>query len=286
MTDKEKQSEKRWSLDDIAWDRFDPSRVDPEMLRIVKAAAMVEFNGGTYSDYLCSVFRDDPEFQQAARQWAEEEVQHGAALARWAHMADPDFDFDERFAVFAEKITLPTESDTSVRGSRCGELVARCMVEVGTSSYYTALREASQEPVLAQICRYIAQDEIRHYKLFYTHMQRYVEIDRIGLLRRLWIGISRIGESEDDELAFAYHAANYLGEREYDRKACVKAYMNRAYGFYRPHHVERGVRLVFKAVGIERNGWLSRWTARAFCTLMNHKAQRDPDTPAVSGVRA
>ncbi|CAN0083940.1 unnamed protein product [Discosporangium mesarthrocarpum] len=282
MTEHERRQDKHWSLDDIAWDRFDPSLVDPEMLRIVKAAAMVEFNGGSYADYLCNVFRDDPEFQQAARQWAREEVQHGEALARWAHMADPDFDFDSRFKAFADKIVLPTESDTSVRGSRCGELVARCMVEVGTSSYYTALREASREPVLEDICRLIAQDEIRHYKLFFTHMQRYVEIDRIGLLRRLWIGISRIGESEDDELAFAYHAANHLGEREYDRKACVRAYMNRAYGFYRPHHVERGIRLVFKAVGIERNGWLSRWTARAFCTLMNYKAQRAPETSSAS----
>lgn len=280
------EHEKHWTLDDIDWDSFDASRVDPEMLRIVKAAAMVEFNGGSYADYLCSVFRDDPDFQSAARQWAAEEVQHGEALARWAQLADPDFDFDARFADFSRKIVLPTEADASVRGSRCGELVARCMVEVGTSSYYTALREATDEPVLAQICRRIAQDEIRHYKLFYKHMQRYVEIDRLGILRRLWIGICRIGESEDDELAYAYHAANHLGERPYDRKACVRAYMNRAYGFYRPHHVERGVRLVFKAVGIERNGWLSRWTAKAFCGVMNFRAQRAENETAVGGVGA
>jgi hypothetical protein len=270
------EHEKHWTLDDIDWDRFDPARVDPEMLRIVKAAALVEYNGDAYADYLCGVFADDPVFQQAARQWASEEVQHGAALARWAHMADPDFDFEARFKAFSDKITLPVETDVSVRGSRCGELVARCMVEVGTSSYYTALREAADEPVLRQICRNIAQDEIRHYKLFYTHMQRYVEIDRIGMLRRLWIGVSRIGESEDDELAYAYYAANLLGQ-SYDRKACVRAYMNRAYGFYRPHHIERGVTMVFKAVGLKPNGRLSHWAAVAFCRLMNFKAQRAAD---------
>lgn len=269
--------EKHWTLDDIDWDRFEADKVDPEMLRIVKAAALVEYNGGIYADYLCSVFDDDPEFQAAARQWADEEVQHGKALARWARLADPTFDFEGRFKAFSQEITLPVGVDTSVRGSRCGELVARCMVEVGTSSYYTALREATNEPVLGQICRRIAQDEIRHYKLFYTHMQRYVEIDRLGMLRRLWIGVRRIGESEDDELAYAYYAANELGVRSYDRKACIRAYMNRAYGFYRPHHVERGIRLVFKAVGIERNSWLSRWTAVAFCRVMNFRAQRTAD---------
>lgn len=280
------EHDKHWTLDDIDWDSFDPVKVDPEMLRIVKAAAMVEFNGGIYADYLCSVFRDDPDFKKAARQWAAEEVQHGEALARWARMADPDFDFDRRFAEFSAKITLPTEAEKSVRGSRCGELVARCMVEVGTSSYYTALREATTEPVLADICHRIAQDEIRHYKLFFTHMQRYVEIDRLGILHRLWIGICRIGESEDDELAYAYHAANELGERPYDRKACIRAYMNCAYGFYQPHHVERGVRLVFKAVGIERNGLISRWTARAFCYVMKLRAQRAAATAATGNAGA
>ena len=148
---------KHWTLDDIPWDRFDPSKVDPEMLRVVKGAAMVEYNGGVYAEYLNSVFHDDMGIQQAAIRWGQEEVQHGEALARWAKLADPSFDFESRFADFSSKITLPTSADASVRGSRCGELVARCMVEVGTSSYYTALREATKEPVLREICRNIAR---------------------------------------------------------------------------------------------------------------------------------
>ena len=45
---------KSWTLADIPWDRFDPEQLDPEMVRVVKAAAMVEFNGG---DYAVSVHR-------------------------------------------------------------------------------------------------------------------------------------------------------------------------------------------------------------------------------------
>ena len=48
------------------------------------------------------------------------------------------------------------------------------MVETGTSSYYTALAEATDEPVLRQICKLIAADEYRHFKLFYDHMRRYL----------------------------------------------------------------------------------------------------------------
>ncbi len=145
------------------------------------------------------------------------------------------------------------------------------MVEVGTSSYYSALREATDEPVLREICRHIARDEIRHYKLFYTHMARYREIERLGVMRRILVGLSRIGESEDDELAYAYHAANNNGEA-YDRKKCVRAYMSRAYGFYRPHHVERGIKLIFKAVGIKPYARLTGWTAKLACHFLNFKS--------------
>ncbi len=38
--------------------------------------------------------------------------------------------------------------------------------------YYTALREAAAEPVLQEICRHIAADELRHYRLFYKNLDR------------------------------------------------------------------------------------------------------------------
>ena len=270
---------RHWTLDDIPWERFDPSKVDPEMLRIVKAAAMVEYNGDSYAEYLCSVFKDDSGFQDASRRWALEEVQHGQALSRWAEMADPDFNFTARFADFSEKIQLPAAPEESVRGTCCGELVARCMVEVGTSSYYTALREATDEPVLREICRHIAQDEIRHYKLFYTHMERYRDIEGLGKFKRLMVGIGRIGESEDDELAYAYYAANNNGE-PYDRKRCIRAYMSRAYGFYETRHVERAVTLILKAVGFTPHGKVSNWIARGACWAMNLRAGRNEPATA------
>ena len=75
---------RHWTLDDIPWDAFDPSQVDPELLRAVKAAALVEGNADDYVRYLKNVFGDDAEFCGAAEQWGIEENQHGAALARWA----------------------------------------------------------------------------------------------------------------------------------------------------------------------------------------------------------
>ncbi len=238
-----------WTLEDIPWQQFDPTKVDPELVKIIKAASLVEYNGGIYADYLCNVFPDDAAFQAAAKVWAHEEVQHGAALARWAGMADPSFDFDACFRRFRDGYRIPVDAPESVRGSRSGELVARCIVEVGTSSYYASIASITEEPVLKAICRNVAADELRHYKLFYTHLKRYLEREEIGKLRRLAVALGRIGESEDDELAYAYYAANEH-EQPYDRKRHGQAYMKRAYACYRLNHVQRAVSMVFKAAGL------------------------------------
>jgi len=252
-----------WSLDDIPWDRFDPAKVDPELVKIVKAASMVEYNGGDYATYLCNVFPDDAEFQAAATAWAKEEVQHGAALARWAKLADDSFDFDKSFGRFRDGYKIPLEAADSVRGSRSGELVARCIVEVGTSSYYASIGATTEEPVLREICRHIAADELRHYKLFYTHLRRYLEREGIGRWRRLAVALGRIGESEDDELAYAFYAANTNRETPYDRKTYGRAYMKRAYACYRAPQVQRAVAMIFKAAGLNPQSRAATLAARA-----------------------
>jgi len=246
---------KRWTLDDIAWDRFDRHKVDPDLLRIVKAASLVEHNGGDYAIYLENVFHGDPEFQQAARDWAQEEVQHGQALQRWAELADPAWDFKGACRRFNDGFKLPLTATTSVRGTRTGELIARCIVETGTSSYYTALAEAAAEPVLKQICGKIAADELRHYKLFYAHMKRYQEMEQLGRWARVKTGLGRLLEADDDELACAYWAANQTSPY-YERKPNNRAYVRRAYAVYRPHHIERGISMAMKACGLSAQGRL------------------------------
>ena len=109
-------------------------------------------------------------------------------------MADPDWDYAAAFARYRTGYTIKTDAEVSRRGSRTGELIARCMVETGTSSYYTALAEATDEPVLRQICKLIAADEYRHFKLFYDHMRRYLSRENLSMISRLRIALGRIGE--------------------------------------------------------------------------------------------
>jgi len=265
---------KHWRIEQVAWDRFDPSKVVPDVVPLVKAAAMVERNGDDYALYLNSVFHDDPDFKQAADHWAEEEVQHGEALGRWATLADPGWDFRAAFARYRESFKIDTRADASIRGSRTGELIARCMVETGTSSYYTALGEGSEEPVLKEICRLIAADEYRHFKLFYDHMRRYLARENLSFMQRLKVAAGRIGESEDDELAYAFHCSNEQDGAAYDHDRCIAGYMGRAMGYYRFHHIERGMGMIFKSIGLEPRGRLSGLAAKGAWRYLQWRRDR------------
>ncbi len=265
----------RWNLDtDIAWDQFDPNRLEPDILKLVKAAALTEYNAARYTAYLHNVFKDDPEFQAFAQSWQEEEQQHGRALGRYAELADPSFDFATNFKRFTEGYVIPVDVDESVRGSRVGEMVARCVVETGTSSYYTAMSEATQEPVLQQLCRNIAGDEFRHYKLFLDTLRKYQPTEHLSVVERIRVAISRLRETNDDELAFAFYCANEPAEAPYDRVKAGAAYGARVFRIYQHHHVERATGMVMKAAGLKPQGWLGRQATRYAWWKMQGKAQR------------
>jgi rubrerythrin len=267
--------QRHWDMDtDIPWDRFEPGKVDPELLKIIKAASLVEYNARDYAQYLCNVFDDDPAFQEEARAWAHEEVQHGGALGRWCEHADPDWDHTQHFERFVAGFRPDVDASQSIRGSRAGELVARCMVEVGTSSYYGSLGAATDEPVLKEICKRIAGDELRHYKMFYANMKRYLEVEHPSKLQRFRVAIGRVLETEDDELSYAYYAANAPADAPYKRDTYNKAYMRRAFQFYHPKQIERAVSMTWKASGFNPQSRVARMAARGAWWFVRHRASR------------
>jgi len=250
-----------WTLDDIAWARFDPSKVESHLLSAVKAAALVELNAPDYVSYLKRVFRDGaPETLRAIEQWGCEENQHGLALGRWAEIADPSFKLNDAFARFRagyRPAHFAAADENSVRGSKRGEMIARCVVESGTSSYYSAIRDAAEEPVLKEIAGRIASDEYRHYRLFFDTLNAQSEPD-LPFIRKLAVAVGRIDESDDDELAYAYYCANVPAEREaetpYERRSSAKASYVATMSIYKPQHIKKLTQMVAKTVGAPARG--------------------------------
>ncbi len=265
--------QRHWTLDDIDWSRFDAAKTSPDLIKVIKTAAMVERNGADYGRYLCNVFCDDAAFCEAVGDWASEEEQHGLALGRWAELADPTFDLDKTFAQFLHMYKIPVDATESVRGSLEGELCARCVVETGTSSFYSAIRDAVDEPVLKQICKNIAADEFRHYRLFYDHMQRYLTPGFADRWQRLKVAVTRFRETSDDEIASAYHAGNAL-TAPYDRIQSTNDYGARSFGFYRERHVRRAGHMFAQAAGFSPEGWVAKALTRVLWFVIKRRGSK------------
>ncbi|HEX4635964.1 MAG TPA: ferritin-like domain-containing protein [Rhizomicrobium sp.] len=253
-----------WTMDDIHWSLFDPSKVEPRLVAAIKAAALVEYNAPDYVTYLKRVFAgSDAPTIDSIEQWGREEAQHGRALGAWAEMADPNFKLEAAFARFRRGYKPAHFEDAqqgSVRGSRRGEMIARCVVESGTSSYYSAIRDATEEPVLQEIAGRIAADEYRHYKLFYDTLNAQSEPD-LSFWKKLRIAAGRVRESDDDELAYSYYCANVAPEEEalmpYDRKTYSRLASQASMTIYDRRHIQKLVQMVIKAVGANPHGWLA-----------------------------
>ncbi|MDE2465591.1 MAG: ferritin-like domain-containing protein, partial [Alphaproteobacteria bacterium] len=125
--------------------------------------------------------------------------------------------------------------------------------ECGTSSYYSAIRDATDEPVLQEVAGRIAADEFRHYRLFFETLNAQPEAD-LPLWKKLYLAFTRVKESDDDELAYAYYCANVstadTARIPYDRAHYARAYNATAMALYRRHHIKKLVQMVAKACGL------------------------------------
>lgn len=261
----------QWKFEDINWSLFNPQKVNPATLRVIKAAGVIEYNGSDYGVYLSNVFKGDPVLEQEIKDWSADEIKHGKVLSKWVELADPGYNFEECFRSYVERFPIDVEATASIRGSRAAELLTRCMVEIGTSSYYTAVKEATDEPLLKHICAKIAADELRHYKLFYTHFQRYQKIEKLTFLQRFRIALGRLLENDGDELATAYYTAN-AETAPYDRKHYTKLYARVVYSYYKKDHVAKAIAMFCKAIGISAQGWFHRLLSFVACKTLAFKA--------------
>jgi hypothetical protein len=176
----ERANGSHWSLDDIPLHCVDAARVrsNEELFLLLAGASFVETASDLYTRNLVEQFRGDPEVSSwLTGQWEPQELQHGRALRAYVNRAWPEFDWQKAFAAFlAEHSQRNTPDELETRPGL--EMAARCVVEMGTSTYYAAIRSISDEPVLGRLVRAIQRDEVDHYKHFYRYFRRYNASER------------------------------------------------------------------------------------------------------------
>lgn len=247
-------SQQPWTIDSLDWDavhRTPRQAIDP-LFYMVAAASFMEITTERYTRNLIEKFRGDDEVTTwLAEHWLPEELQHGEALRRYVGVAWPEFDWEpvyERFLVEFE----PFCAGERLEPTRSREMASRCVVEMGTASFYTTLSRISAEPILANLARLIAADEVRHYKHFYRYFRRYQGAERTGrgsIAVALWHRLKMI-DGEDNLIAVKHlYRARHPGAR-FDRDT-YKAIRNSSRDAIRRHFPHQMcVRMLLRPLGL------------------------------------
>ena len=208
MTTTTNQTMRNWSLEDIHFDEIDKSLIshDQFLFATLTSASFVEIHSEKYASNLIALFQGDGELTDWLDQvWQRDEVQHGLALKAYVQAVWPEFNWELSYRAFAlEYDALCTVDQLEQR--KALELIARCVVETGTSSFYQAMHNYVREPVLGSIIDRIRTDETSHYRHFRRHFLSYNLAEQHGaipIVQTVWRRLKAIS-GEDARIAFKH----------------------------------------------------------------------------------
>ncbi len=179
----EASEKSRWIMSELPWDDIDPSKVTPELVEDIKIAAYGELTTFSATEAFMKLFQDDVDFTQWLAVWFYEETKHPLAFMKW--LAKLGIPTDEGLIHSGRKIAPMTGSKVEMLTSNiCSEIVA--------NTSYHLLEKSVAEPVLAEILRNVARDEMRHSNGFQFYCQKAIsqsedpERERLRALRVAW----------------------------------------------------------------------------------------------------
>jgi len=243
-----------WCVDDIDYGKVDRDvmRNERELFYIITSASFIEITSDLYTRNLIEFYHGDREMGDwLANYWEVEEVQHGVALKRYVQAAWPDFDWEKAYQGFYDEYSRICLIDNFAE-NRSLEMVARCVVETGTASFYRTLSDAAPEPVLKEITAHISLDEVRHYKYFYHYFLHYRDRERpsrLQVLRQLWRRGAGV-KAEDAYIAFknaflVREPEKVYTEAEYDKfRASFRRIGRKAFPY------EMAVKMILKPLNL------------------------------------
>lgn len=214
-----------WQLADIPYAQIDHGAVahDEDMFYLLMSASFVETGSDTYAANLGAHYARYPDIQHWLQErWEHEELQHGESLRRYVEAVWPSFDWQKAYDSFFAEYSLLCTQEALLEDPRL-EMVARCVVETGTTAYYHTLRALSQEPVLTGLLGHIRNDEVGHFKHFLSYfksLQAQEPVGRLRIAKALYSRLKELRESDSDVAlrhVFAHKGALFVDrQRSFD----------------------------------------------------------------------
>ena len=192
-----------WRIADIPYDQIQRGAIEEneDLFYLLMSASFVETGSDTYAANLAEHYSDYPDISAWLQEnWESEELQHGTALRQYVETVWPEFPWQKAYdSFFGEYAKLCTMEE--LHADRHLEMVARCVVETGTTAYYHTLRELSDEPVLRTLLGNIRNDEVGHFKHFlkyFKQLQEQSPVSRARIAGALYARLKELRESDSD----------------------------------------------------------------------------------------
>lgn len=199
---------KKWNYTHIDYNAVECDRIrgNDALFRLVAIASFIEITSDLYEKNLAEFYGDNEALRfWLADTWEPEEIQHGRALRRYIAAVWPEFDWETAYDGFRKEYGAMCTVG-ALESTQAGEMVARMVVETGTSTFYKALQayaEALEEPVLAQIAANISKDEIYHFEHFEAAFLHYNETQKLSRTEITRIIVGRLREASDEDIRTA-----------------------------------------------------------------------------------
>jgi hypothetical protein len=263
-----------WDLDHVPLDLVDRATVASResLFYLLTGASFVEIAADLYTDNLIQYFSGDDEVVDWLNsRWKVEEVRHGRVLRDYVRHVWPEFDWEGAYAAFYSDYSRQCTVD-EFEPTRGLEMVARCVVETGTATFYQALASQAPEPVLEGIAYRIRAEEINHYKHFYHYFRKYSLVESPGRLRVVAALKRRLFEARHDDAECALthvhrfrHPEAAIDEGQF-RALCAKISRE----IKQNYPVEMAAKMLLRPLGLPAGiarfieGPLAKWTGKVF----------------------
>jgi Fatty acid desaturase. len=161
----------RWKLDqDVTWSDLRRDLVSGEELQTLRLAALTEGFSPTYVADLLDLYCDDPEMGAFLSIQFYEEYKHFHALRRYLRLNGREITDAELTA---------RRSQRTAYSSKLIPLLKFGLSEIFTAIFYRNLSRSTHEPVLQQLCQFIAADEYRHLNFYMSYLEYYIEQEHV-----------------------------------------------------------------------------------------------------------
>jgi hypothetical protein len=202
--------QKKWDQTEIKYDLIKKDLIKDDVLVAtwLIIASFIETTAKYGLVELRNSYKSKPEIAGWVHHiWGPEEVHHGSSLMEYIDNVWPEYNIKKCYEEF-DKEYLSIMGYHEFDGNDLVGIFVHCLVEIGTTTFYSTLASKIDEPVLKSILLNSREDEIRHFKYFYKFLGEYTKNKKVSVFKFIIILFKIMIKHKNDSISIAHKYAH------------------------------------------------------------------------------